>query len=149
MNLASEAVRVTGCRWERFEHESDVGVRGFGKTRDEAFEQAALALTSVVTDPRGVHPRERVEIRCEAPDAELLFADWLNALVYEMATRGMVFGRFAVRSKGARLQAEAWGEAVDVRRHRPAVEIKAATYHGLRVESCEDGGWVAQGVLDV
>ncbi len=135
-------------RWEHYEHGADIGVRGFGATKSEAFEQAALALTAVVTDPGRVEPHTRVTIECEAPEDELLFAEWLNALVYEMATRKMLFGRFAVRLEGARLAGEAWGEEIDPPRHQPAVEVKGATYTTLRVAR-EGGGWVAQTVVDV
>jgi SHS2 domain-containing protein len=135
-------------RWEHFPHGADIGVRGYGSTREEAFENAALALTAVLTDPGGVAPREAVEIRCEAPDDELLLADWLNALVYEMGTRGMIFGKFDVRIENGRLEGRARGEAVDVARHQPAVEVKGATYTGLRVRR-ENGGWVAECVVDV
>ena len=135
--------------WEHFPHGADIGIRGIGKSRDEAFEQAALALTAVVTDPAGVAPRTPLEIHCQAPDAELLFADWLNALIYEMATHGRIFGRYAVRSEGGKLDATAWGEALDRERHRPAVEVKAATYTELAVEPRDDGTWVAQCVVDV
>ncbi len=134
--------------WEHFEHGADVGVRGFGASKTEAFEQAALALTAVVTDLALVEPRERVTIECGAPDDELLFAEWLNALVYEMSTRKMLFSRFAVRLDSARLAAEAWGERVDAARHHPAVEVKGATYTALRVAR-ENGRWVAQTVVDV
>ena len=136
------------ARWEHFEHGADVGVRGCGATVAEAFEQAALALTAVVTDPAVVRPLECVELSCEAPDNELLLAEWLNAIVYEMATRRMLFSRFAVRLQSDGLTAEAWGEPVDVARHRPAVEVKGATYTQLRVAR-EGGGWLAQTVVDV
>lgn len=125
-----------------------MGVRGFGATKAEAFEQAALAMTAVVTDPTGVEPREAVTIGCEAPDDELLLADWLNRVIYEMATRKMLFSRFEVRIDGTRLSAQAWGERADVARHQPAVEIKGATYTALRVAH-DNGGWVAQTVVDV
>ena len=134
--------------WEHYEHEADIGVRGFGATKTEAFEQTALALTAVVADPAVVAPRERVQIRCEAPDDELLLAEWLNRLVYEMATRRMLFSKFNVSIESARLSAEAWGEPVDVARHHPAVEVKGATYTTLRVAPHADG-WVAQTVVDV
>jgi SHS2 domain-containing protein len=135
--------------WELFAHDADIGVRGFGATREAAFEWAATALTAVLTDPERVRPRQAVEIACEAPDDELLLVDWLNALVYEMATRGMLFGRFSVRIKGRRLHGEAWGELVDVARHSPATEVKGATYTELRVAKREDGRWMAQCVVDV
>ena len=136
------------ARWEHYEHGADIGVRGFGVSEAEAFEQAALALTAVITDLASVRPLERVEVRCEAPDDELLFAEWLNALVYEMATRRMLFARYAVKLEGTRLAGEAWGEAVDAEWHHPAVEVKGATYTMLRVAR-EGTGWVAQTVVDV
>jgi tRNA nucleotidyltransferase (CCA-adding enzyme) len=136
------------ARWEHYAHGADMGVRGVGATEAEAFEQAALAMTAVVADPAGVQARDSVEVNCEAPDLELLLVDWLNALVYEMATRKWLFGRFAVRLEGNRLHGQAWGEPVDIARHQPAVEIKGATYTSLRVAR-EDGVWVAQTVVDV
>lgn len=134
--------------WEHYEHEADIGVRGFGATKAEAFEQAALALTAVVTDSAGVAPRQAVEIAREAADDELLLVDWLNALVYEMATRKMLFSRFEIQLADHRLRGTAWGEPVDVGRHHPVVEPKGATYTTLRVAR-EADGWVAQTVVDV
>ena len=124
-------------------------MRGCGASKASAFEQAALALTAVVADPRSVEARERVSLACEAPDDELLLAEWLNLLVYEMATRRMLFAGFRVTIEGHRLTAEAWGEPTDVARHRPAVEVKGATYTTLRVRREEGGTWVAQTVVDV
>jgi len=134
--------------WEHYAHGADIGVRGLGASKEEAFSQAALALTAVIADPAAVALRERVAIECAAPDDELLFAEWLNAVVYEMATRKMLFGRFAVRLDGTRLSAEAWGERIDVARHHPAVEVKGATYTTLRVAR-EGERWLAQTVVDV
>ena len=135
-------------RWEHFPHGADVGVRGFGASKADAFVQAALAMTAVIADPATVEPREAVAVQCEAPDEELLLAAWLNSLVYEMATRKMLFSRFAVRFDGPLLSGEAWGERIDVARHHPAVEVKGATYTALRVARDPDG-WVAQTVVDV
>lgn len=140
---------MTAECWEHFPHEADMGVRGLGATLGQAFEQAALALTAVVTDPAAVIPREMIQLSCEAPDDELLLVDWLNALVYEMATRSMLFSRFEVRLEGRRLSAKAWGEALDIARHHPAVEVKGATYTALKVARQADGGWLAQCVVDV
>jgi tRNA nucleotidyltransferase (CCA-adding enzyme) len=135
--------------WEHFQHQADIGVRGWGPHPGDAFAQAALALTAVITRLDDVVGREPVEIVCEAPDLELLLADWLNALVYEMATRHMLFSRFEVRIEGTRLTARAWGEPVDRDRHQPAVEVKGATYTALRVGQAANGQWLAQTVVDV
>jgi tRNA nucleotidyltransferase (CCA-adding enzyme) len=115
----------------------------------EAFEQAALALTGTVCDVTGVLPEREVDVDCEAPTEDLLFLDWLNAIVYEMATRGLLFGAFEVRIEGRSLHGRLRGEPVDRGRHEPAVEIKGATLTALRVVQEADGRWVAQCVVDV
>jgi SHS2 domain-containing protein len=119
--------------WEHFEHGADIGVRGYGQSLAAAFEQTALALTAVITDLDKVEAKEGIQLTCTAPDSELLLADWLNALIFEMATRRMLFSRFEVTIEGQRLRAMAWGEPVEVARHCPAVEIKGATYTALVV----------------
>jgi len=135
--------------WEHYEHGADIGVRGIGATMAAAFEQAAMALTAVLTDPATVSGLEAVEIACEAPDPELLLAEWLNAIVFEMAVRRMLFGRYRVEIDGNRLKGQAFGEPTSIERHRPAVEVKGATYTSLRVAPAGDGGWLAQTVVDV
>jgi tRNA nucleotidyltransferase (CCA-adding enzyme) len=134
--------------WEHFEHGADIGVRGFGLTKAAAFEQAALALVAVIADPHRVAVRDTVSISCEAADDELLLAAWLNAVVYEIAVRRMLFGRFHVDLQDGRLEATASGEPISVERHEPAVEVKGATYTTLRVARTDDG-WLAQTVVDV
>ena len=135
--------------WEHFDHGADIGVRGVGATREAAFEQIALALTGVITDPAGVRPELSVAVTCEASADDLLVVDWLNAIVYEMATRRVVFGKFQVHLDGTRLTAIAWGERVDRARHEPAVEVKGATYTALRFGRRDDGAFVAECVVDV
>ena len=135
--------------WEHFAHDADIGVRGFGATMAEAFENAAVALTAVVTEPASVAPEVAVELACAAPDRELLLAEWLNALVYEMATRRMLFRRFRVQLGVDSLRATAWGESLDVARHQPAAEVKGATLTALSVGQLAGGRWRAQCVVDV
>jgi tRNA nucleotidyltransferase (CCA-adding enzyme) len=140
---------MTEKYWMHFIHDADIGVRGVGASEDEAFEQAAIAMTAVITDPEKVAPKEALEIQCQASDDEVLFTDWLNALVYEMATRKMLFSRFDVHCQDHLLKARVWGEKVDVSRHEPAVEVKGATYTDLKVKRDENGMWLAQCVVDV
>jgi SHS2 domain-containing protein len=147
MSQAAASV-ASKARWEHFPHDADVGVRGIGATAAEAFEQAAKALTAVVTHTE-VEPKVRVEVSCEAPDIELLFVEWLNAIIYEAAVRGMLFGRFAARIEGTRLTGTLWGEPVDVERHAPACEPKGATYTALKVAADNNGVWSAACVVDV
>lgn len=135
-------------RWEHFSHEADVGIRGTGPTRESAFSQAARAMIAAITDVDSVKPAEPVPVSAEAPDDELLLVEWLNAIVFEIATRQMLFSRFDVEIDGDRLTATLWGEPIDKERHRPAVEVKGATYTSLKVLH-EGGVWTAQCVVDV
>jgi SHS2 domain-containing protein len=135
--------------WETFSHDADIGVRGRGSTIEEAFARAAYAMTAVITDPKSVSPDETVEISCESSDKELLFADFLNAIIYEMATRKLLFGEFEVRISDGALHAKLRGEKVDLARHDPSVEVKGATYTDLKVARETDGNWIAQCVIDV
>ena len=137
------------ARWEHLPHGADIGVCGIGGTKTEAFEQAALALTAITTDPRSIAADVLVEIACVADDDELLLVEWLNALIYEMATRKMLFAKFAVDIEGHTLAARAWGEAIDLNKHDAAVEVKGATCTALKVAQEGDGGWRAQCVIDV
>jgi tRNA nucleotidyltransferase (CCA-adding enzyme) len=139
---------TTGSSWAHFSHDADIGVVGVGPTKAEAFRQAALALTAVITDPRSVRLEQPVPVSCRAQSDELLLVEWLNALVYEMAVRTMLFGDYAVEIEGGELRGTAYGEPVDVDRHEPAVEIKGATLTALQVATSADG-WRAQCVVDV
>lgn len=142
-------MRIPHKRWEHFPHGADIGVRGIGATKEEAFEQGAMALTAVITDVNSIEPETAVPVACEAPNDELLFVDWLNAIVYEMATGRMLFGRFEAHIDDGRLRGSLWGQAIDVTKHQPATEIKGATYTELHVQRNPDGAWIAQCVVDV
>lgn len=140
---------MTHAFWEHFHHGADIGVRGRGDTLAAAFEQAAMGLTAVITDPNSVNAHERVEICCQATDSELLLTDWLNAIIYEMAVRRMLFSRFDVSIQAEQLHAIIWGETIDRKRHQPGVEVKGATYTELLVQQLPNGVWIAQCVVDV
>lgn len=135
--------------WEHFEHEADIGLRAVAPTREGLFELMGEALTAIITQPESVQSIETVTVSCEAPDDALLLVDWLNALVYEMAARTMIFGEWHVELRGHKLDARIRGEAVDRLRHQPVVEAKGVTYTALAVELDKDGNWHGQCVVDV
>jgi len=142
-----------GRGWAHFPHGADVGIEGRAPTLEGAFEEAARALTAIVLEPDSLAGREPVAVACEAPDAELLLVEWLNALILEMSTRRMAFGRFDVHlgrgAGGLALRATAHGRAVDPEREELALEPKGATYTALSVRREADGPWVARCVVDV
>jgi tRNA nucleotidyltransferase (CCA-adding enzyme) len=140
---------MTEPRWEHLEHGADIGVRGYGSSLEEAFTQAALSLSSVVTDLDKIDTCECITVECDASEIDLLLVDWLNEIVYQMATRNMLFGRFEVQIHNNYLQARIYGEAADQAKHQPAVEIKGATFTELKVYQADNGEWIAQTVIDV
>jgi len=147
LGLACE-IMIRG-HWEHFSHPSDIGIRGVAPTKEEAFAQAAMALTAVITDPEKVEPKQVVDIVSKEDDDEMLFMAWLSSLLYEMDARNMLFSRFEIELVEGGLKARAWGEPVEVAKHEPAVEVKAATYAGLQVGRDNEGNWVAQCIVDV
>ena len=134
--------------WEHFHHQADIGIRGIGQTPAEAFEQGAVALMAVICSPEQVHPKVAVNIECEAEEKDLLFADWINGLIYEMDVRKMLFGQFEVKLENHKLIGTAWGESIDYDRHEPAVEVKAATFMELKAYK-DNNNWIVQCVVDV
>lgn len=135
--------------WEHFHHQADIGIRGIGKTVAEAFAQAALALTAVITDPSSITPNTDVSFTIVADDLDTLLFDFLNRLIYEMDTRHLLFSKADVLIEGSTLTATLSGEPAVRDKHHPAVEVKAATYYELLVRRQPNGTWCAQCVVDV
>jgi SHS2 domain-containing protein len=142
------APRAPRSHWELLERGAELGVRGVGATKAGAFEQAALALTAVIADPSAIAPREMVEIVCEGADDEMLLVAWLNAVVTEMADRGMLFSRFHVELRPRQVVASASGERVSVERHHPGADVKRVTDRAVRVARTRGGEWIAQALVD-
>ena len=140
---------MSSAHWKHLPRGADITICGFGSSKAEAFEQAALALTAIVTQPDGVTTVEVVDIACSAQDDELLLVEWLNALIYEMATRKMLFSKFEVHISGRNLSAKAWGERIDIDRHELGTEVKGATFTNLKVIQEQPHQWLAQCVIDV
>jgi SHS2 domain-containing protein len=135
--------------WDHFPHGADIGVRGWGGNVAEAFEQAALATSAIVVEPILVRSETSIDLTCEASSLEDLLVEWLNAVIFEMSRRQLVFCSFSLSLDGNKLLAAARGEALDPDRHELGVEPKGATYTLLRVSRRDDGTWDAQCVVDV
>ena len=135
-------------RWEHFTRGADIGVRGIGRDPAEAYAQAALAMTAVVIEPEKVAARDYLELSIMLPDLEIGLMDWLNAIVFEMATRQMLFSDFQVEIEGERLRARIGGEIINRERHHPVVEVKGATLTKLSVRR-QGKCWIAETVVDV
>lgn len=135
--------------WEHFEHDADIGIRGIAPTLSQAFAEAAIAMTAVITNPERIATTHSFAIHCSAADNDILFLDWINELIYAMAVHKLLFRHYQVDIMEGRLSAIAYGEPIDHRKHQPAVEIKGATFTELYVGQRSDGQWVAQCIVDV
>ncbi|MBZ4423251.1 archease [Myxococcus sp. RHST-1-4] len=131
-------------RWEHLTRGSARVVRGSGRSAEQALEQAAVALCALVTDPSKVEVREEVTIECDARDLDHLLADWLRAVVHNMAARRLRFRCFAVRLDGRRLFGSAFGEHVDRARHPGPADVRGVSLIGTTVRRDAEGGWTAE-----
>jgi len=135
--------------YETFEHTADLGLRVRAPDLDQLFVEAAQALFSaIVDDLQTVRPTQKIDVNLDGDDLSYLLFDWLNELLYRFDTEHLLFGKFEVRIKNQNLHASAWGEAFDPSRHSLAHEVKAITYHGLKVEKEKDG-WLAEVIVDI
>ncbi len=135
--------------FETFEHTADLGLRIRAADLDTLFTEAAQVLFSVLVEDLGtVRPAQAVEVRIDGDERDLLLFDWLKELLYHFDAEHLLFSRFEVKVRQDGLSATAWGEPLDRSRHVLDHEVKAITYHGLRVEPVE-GGWEAEVIVDI
>ncbi len=135
--------------YEFFEHTADLGLRVRAPDLDTLFAEAAEAMfAAIVEDLATVEPRRRVDVNLTGDDREYLLFDWLKELLYHFDAEHLLFGRFEVHLQGNELKGRAWGEPLDPSRHALEHEVKAVTYHGLRVEQTPDG-WLAEVIVDI
>jgi SHS2 domain-containing protein len=131
--------------WEHFPHGADVGVRGTGKSLADAFAEAALAMiAAAVDDLDAVALRDKVEISCSGADPEDLLYAWLNAVIYEMAVRRMVFARFQVKVDGQHPECRRLGRAIAAGAASACGRDQGR--HFYRAEGPEDGRSVGRRV---
>ena len=133
-----------GCpvRYEQIEHTADVGIRAYGRTASELFENAAAGMFSLIADLSAVQPVGEEEVRLQAESLPELLVRWLSEILFLHETQKVLFSEFHVRIRGRTLEGRARGETIDKRRHELKLAIKAVTYHRLSVD-------VEKGVAEV
>jgi SHS2 domain-containing protein len=135
--------------YETFEHTADLGLRIRAADLDTLFAEAAQCLFSAIVEDLGtVLATHRIDVRLEGHERDYLLFDWLRTLLYRFDTEHLLLSRFEVHVGPNGLVASAWGESVDRRRHELDHEVKAITYHGLKVEQMP-GGWLAEVIVDI
>jgi SHS2 domain-containing protein len=135
--------------YELFEHTADLGLRVRAADLNTLFAEAAACLFSAVLEDIGtVEPRTAVKVELAGTDREFLLFDWLRDLLLKCDEDHMVFGKFEVQVRDDGLTGTAWGEPLDPARHLLAHEVKAITYHELKVVRDGDG-WLAEVIVDI
>ncbi len=134
---------------ETFDHTADLGLRIRAADLDALFAEAGAALfEAIVDDLKTVRLENRVDIALIGTDREYLFFDWLKELLYHFDSEHLLFGKFDVRVTEQGLTGSGWGEPLDRARHNLEHEVKAITYHGLRVER-SGAEWLAEVIVDI
>lgn len=122
------------------EHTADIGLTAYGKTLNELFENSAYGMFSQITDIEKVKPKDKVEVQVEGYDKESLLVNWLNELIYFLTTKKMLFSQFKIKKiRDNSLSAEIRGQKIDCKKHLCHLEIKAATYHNLKISKTKEG----------
>ena len=136
--------------YELFDHTADLGLRIRADDLPTLFAEAGRALLAVIVeDVDSVRPDQSIELQLEADRLDDLFRDWLAELLYRFHAEKTLLGEFDVELDGTALAATARGEPIDADRHEIESELKAVTYHGLKVEQLEDGTWLAEVIVDI
>ena len=134
---------------ELFEHTADLGLRAEATTLDELFaEAAACLLSALVDDPSSVKPATEASIDIAGTDREYLLFDWLKELLTRFDSDRMLYSQFDVKVRDVGLTATVRGEAIDPERHALSHEVKAITYHELKVVPA-GAGWLAEAIVDI
>jgi SHS2 domain-containing protein len=135
--------------YETFEHTADLGLRVRAADLNTLFAEAAEALFAAIVEDLGtVVASRQLDVELAGDDREYLLFDWLKTLLYHFDAEHLLLGRFEVQVREDGLTARAWGEPLDRTRHDLQHEVKAITYHGLRVEPAPDG-WLAEVIVDI
>jgi len=135
--------------YETFDHTADLGLRIRAAELDSLFSEAAKALfATIVEDLSTVQLRQQIDLEIPGDERDFLLFDWLKELLYRFDSEHMLFSRFEVHVDASGLKGTAWGEPLDRSRHTLLHEVKAITYHGLRVQQTDDG-WLAEVIVDI
>lgn len=135
-------------RYKFLEHTADIGLKVWGKNREELFANAAYGLTEILIEGK-VEEKEKVIISLKADTIDELFHDWLSEINYFFLCKEIIFHNINVQvSYENDLKAVCYGEKYNPKIHSCITEIKAITYHQLYVKFLNDQ-WTAQVYFDL
>ena len=138
--------------FEFIEHTADLKFISYGNTLDDCLKNSAKAVFAATLDLDSIFPATKKKISIRAESLESLVHDFLSELIFLFSARKMVFGKFDVNTKKENgdyiLNAFAYGEKLNLKKHKIEKEVKAVTYHDMKIEKT-DSGWSIQVVCDV
>ena len=135
--------------FEIIDHTADVGIVAYGADVEELFSNAALALFSLITEPESIEGKLHFDLKVNSEDRDSLLVEWLNELIYLFDVEHILFNRFDIESLTRnQLKATCYGEDFDPMRHKIKIEVKAATYHMLKLNKDGDE-YKVQIILDI
>jgi len=136
-------------KYEPIDHTADMGIRVYGSSKKALFKNAAEGMFSLIADKKNIAARKTIEFNLKAPDLKELFVSWLRELLYQYSGKGYVFRKITVTElTDTGIKASASGEKINLKKHVFRNDLKAVTYHALKVEKVKNG-WKAEVIFDV
>ena len=134
--MGKDAVEKFAGKFEFLEHTADVFIRAHGKTMEEAYENAALAMFETMTDSEKIAQIQEQTLEVEAEDQYALLYNWLEALIVKFETENILYSKFQISdwketAETFKFKAKVWGEKFDSQKHPQKVAVKAITYHRM------------------
>ncbi|HXY73955.1 MAG TPA: archease [Dehalococcoidales bacterium] len=135
--------------YEVLPHTADIGITAWGKDMAEVFVNTARGLFSIIADIDKIRANFEIPLSVTAPDRESLLVNWLNELNFIAQTKFLVFSDFKIQNiSDTSIEATALGEKINPHAHYLKREIKAVTYHHLKIAKTAEG-WQAQVIFDI
>lgn len=136
-------------KYEIIDHTADIGIKAYGESLKELFKNSALGMFEIIADLKLVKPNEALEVEVGAVSREELLVNWLRELLYQYNTQEIIFKDFEIdKITEHRINAKVKGEAYNSKKHNIKTEIKAVTYHQLKIEKTQSG-WISEVIFDV
>ncbi|MGH7799044.1 MAG: archease [Thermodesulfobacteriota bacterium] len=125
--------------YEILDHTADACIRVYGKSFDELFENAARAMMELITDREKINPSQEIEIEVRGETIEQLLVHWLQEILFLHEVKKMVFKDFRLNLiSETHAKGKVIGEKIDIDKHELSFDIKAVTYHNLKIEPIND-----------
>ena len=136
-------------RYEQIPHTADIGVRVYGKDLGDLFKNAAFGMFDIIADLDGLKKTEKLDVKVKAASREELLVSWLDELLYNFYTKGLIFSEFdIINISSTSLAARAFGKHIQDNKNRLKKEIKAVTFHDLEIKE-KNGVFSVEIIFDV